>query len=519
MDHGNGPPLVKNVTFFPSHVISSPVPSTVPRMMTRPLPEDSATVDAVALGRRVRHLRKQAGLTLDQLAERTGVSGSHLSLVENARREPRLSLVQRIAEVLGVAVEDLLTGRAPTRRAELEIEVERFARSEHYASLGLPPLRIGPRTPTEVLEVIAGLEAELRRRLEEQAATPEEARRANAQLRARMRAVDNHYPDLEAEAHRLLDAIGHTGGPLGLHAVSELAEHLGFTLRFVPDLPHSTRSVTDLKHGRIHISGSRSSDHDRRTVVLQALAAAVLGHGEPRDYEDFLAQRVAVNYLAGALLMPQRAASSLLRAAQKRRDLSVDDLKDAFGVSYEAAAHRFTNLATVDLGIRCHFQKVHETGVIHKAYENDGIVFPADHTGAIEGQQACRKWGARQAFSRNDRFRAHTQYTDSPNGTFWCTSMIENGPDGLFALSVGTPFEHARYFRGADTRHRVTSTCPDPRCCRRPDPELEAAWGGHVWPAARMHAHLLAAMPTQTFPGVDEREVFEFLQAQEEREG
>lgn len=34
-------------------------------MMTRPLPEDSATVDAVALGRRVRHLRKQAGLTLD----------------------------------------------------------------------------------------------------------------------------------------------------------------------------------------------------------------------------------------------------------------------------------------------------------------------------------------------------------------------------------------------------------------------------------------------------------------------
>ena len=197
----------------------------------------------------------------------------------------------------------------------------------------------------------------------------------------------------------------------------------------------------------------------------------------------------------------------------------MDDLRDRYGVSWESAAHRFTNLATEHLGIRCHFQKVHETGVIHKAYENDGIVFPADHTGAIEGQQACRKWGARQAFSRNDRFRAHAQYTDSPNGTFWCTSMIENGPDGQFALSVGTPFEHARHFRGADTRHRVTSTCPDPRCCRRPDPELEAAWGGHVWPAARMHAHLLAAMPTQTFPGVDEREVFEFLQAQEEREG
>ena len=256
---------------------------------------------------------------------------------------------------------------------------------------------------------------------------------------------------------------------------------------------------------------------DAPVEAVKGDVAAVLGHGEPRDYEDFLAQRVAVNYLAGALLMPQRAASSLLRAAQKRRDLSVDDLKDAFGVSYEAAAHRFTNLATVDLGIRCHFQKVHETGVIHKAYENDGLVFPADHTGAIEGQAACRRWGARQAFGRSDRFRAHTQYTDAPNGTYWCTSMVEHGPDGLFALSVGTAFEHARHFRGADTRHRITSTCPDPRCCRLPDPALEAEWGGHVWPAARMHAHLLAAMPTQAFPGVDEVEVFEFLESQRDR--
>jgi XRE family transcriptional regulator, fatty acid utilization regulator len=55
-------------------------------------------------------------------------------------------------------------------------------------------------------------------------------------------------------------------------------------------------------------------------------------------------------------------------------------------VSYETAAHRFTNLATHRLDVPVHFMRIASTGVIYKAYENDGVHFPTDATGAIEGQ-------------------------------------------------------------------------------------------------------------------------------------
>jgi hypothetical protein len=33
-----------------------------------------------------------------------------------------------------------------------------------------------------------------------------------------------------------------------------------------------------------------------------------------------------------------------------------------------------------------------------------------------------------------------------------------------------------------------------------------------AWPSARAHSHILSALPTGSFPGVDETEVYEFLE-------
>ncbi|MFM9481408.1 hypothetical protein, partial [Streptomyces scabiei] len=85
----------------------------------------------------------------------------------------------------------------------------------------------------------------------------------------------------------------------------------------------------------------------------------------------------------------------VLQEAKSRRALSIEDLRDAYSVSYETAAHRFTNLATRHLGIPVHFLKVHESGTITKAYENDDVNFPADRLGSIEGQMCCRRWTSR----------------------------------------------------------------------------------------------------------------------------
>ena len=74
------------------------------------------------------------------------------------------------------------------------------------------------------------------------------------------------------------------------------------------------------------------------------------------------------------------------------------------------------------------------------------------------------------------------------------------------------PFAQAKWFRGRETTKREVSTCPDPACCQQPAPALAEQWDGQSWPSARPASHMLAAMPAGAFPGVDETEVYRFLQ-------
>ncbi|MGF1647743.1 MAG: helix-turn-helix domain-containing protein [Kineosporiaceae bacterium] len=479
--------------------------------------DDGPAVDALTIGKRVRHLRRAKGWTLAQLGEATSMSPGQLSLIENGRREPKLSQLQRLATALGATATALLAPEPPTRRAALEIAWERAQRSDLYAGLGLPELRIGPRTSTEVVEALVGLYDEVVRRATIAAATPEEARRANRELRLAMRRRNNYYPEIEAAAAGLLRAVGHQGGPMTQRMLGRLAEHLGFEVHRVPELPHSTRSLTDLRHRRLYIELGGSGGHDERTIVLQTLGHFVLGHTDPHGYADFLRQRVEANYFAAAILVPEAAAVPLLMGAKQRREIDIEDLRDVFAVSQETAAHRFTNLATRHLGLPVHFMRVDRSGVVYKAYENDGVRFPTDATGAIEGQYVCRHWTARVVFSATNGSAPYHQYTDTPTGTFWCTAHLDTdrGHAGgrQISIAVGVPHAHVKWFRGRDTTERSVSRCPDESCCRRPPADLSARWHGYAWPSARAQSHVLAAMPPGTFPGVDDTEVYEFLDA------
>jgi XRE family transcriptional regulator, fatty acid utilization regulator len=479
----------------------------------RSAPLDGARADLLTVGRRLRFVREQQRLTLAELGAAVGCTASHLSTIENGRREPRLGLLHDLARALNVPVGELLKAEPPTRRAALEINLERLQRDPAYGELGLPRVHPGRRLPTDVLEVLVGLHAELRAQANRRAATPEEARRANVELRRLMRARDNYYAEIEQAVRPLLDSAGHTAGPLSHQSIVAIADRLGFTLHHVNDLPRSTRSVADLRHRRIYLPRPNVvSSHDPRAIVLQTLGHFVLGHADPRDFGDFLRQRVEANYFAAAMLVPEAAAVGALQEAKRRRDIAVEDLRDMFAVSYETAAHRLTNLITHHLGLRVHFMRVHESGTIYKAYENDGVSFPTDPLGAIEGQLGCRAWAARMVFTSDDRYSSYTQYTDTPSGTYWCEAHVESTTGGDYAINVGVPYADARWFRGRDTNRRMTSTCPDRSCCRQPSPALSARWDGQAWPSARAHSHLLAALPPGTFPGVDEPDVYDFLE-------
>lgn len=76
--------------------------------------------EAVELGATIRALRTEAGLTLEQLAARVGVSRSMVSAIELGRASPSVGTLRGIAGALGVPIATLFTGVGGGDTADLD---------------------------------------------------------------------------------------------------------------------------------------------------------------------------------------------------------------------------------------------------------------------------------------------------------------------------------------------------------------------------------------------------------------
>ena len=483
----------------------------------------SDSLDPLVFGQRLRHLRRQSGMTLESLGQAVGRPASYLSQLENGHKEPRLSTVNELAAALGCRPADLLAPAAPSRRAELEVALAHIQEDPRYKELQLPYLRPSSRLDDSALEHIVALFDRVRTLSGPAEPVPSGgtpgARAANSAMRDEMRKRDNYFADIERVATEALDAVGYSGpGAVSERHLTDVAGHFGFNIARVQDLPPSTRSITDVRNRVVYVpqrnatGGMRSS----RSVIAQTLGHFALGHRDPADFEGYVRQRVEANYFAGALLAPERPVVRVLDEARAAEDISVEDLSEMFYISYEMAAHRLTNLITRHFGIPIHFQRSDPEGTLWKAYENDGVLLPADTDGTIEGQKLCRWWSSRQAYESSDSYALHYQYTETVAGTFWCATHIDLDRDRGDAITIGTVEAMAHWFRGSDTPRRAVSTCPDPACCRRPPADAVRRWEGWSWPSARDHSHFVSGLPTDTvvfspFPGVDLVDVYSFL--------
>lgn len=63
--------------------------------------------ELLALGRRLRQIRRSRELSQEALADRAGVHPKHLSEIERANKDPRATTVIKLADALGVPVSEL----------------------------------------------------------------------------------------------------------------------------------------------------------------------------------------------------------------------------------------------------------------------------------------------------------------------------------------------------------------------------------------------------------------------------
>ena len=453
-------------------------------------------------------------MTLDELGAEVHRPAPYLSLLENGKKQPRLNLVVELATALGVEMSDLLDPSPPNRRDALEIALLRSQDTALFDSLDLPPVKPSAKLDNETLTHLVGLHDALRDRSSLGSAGSEEVRRANGEVATWLAAEDGYLEEVEAQARLALDSSGYSGeGPFSSRNLLDLTARAGFELHPVEDMPSFARSIIDLDHRRVYIA-QRDSLRTRqaRKAVLQTLAGFLLGHETDPDLDTFLRQRVETAYFAAAVLVPEEAVIARLAAAKDNHDIDVEDVKELFYVSYEMAAWRTVNLATRHLAIRSHLIVSDSMGSVVKAYANDAAPIPRDEHGGMETQRLCRRWGARITFDSAERFGTHHQYTDTPVGTFFCTTHIEAGREPAHAVTIGVSFADARWFRGRDTENRETSTCPDPACCRTPSPGLQQKWSEKVIVSARSQGRILGLLAPDPYPELDMPEVLELVE-------
>ena len=90
------------------------------------LPPLDNRLNPPTIGPRLKHLRKERGWTLDELAAASGVSRSMLSQIERGQANPTLAIVWHLSQALGVELSEFVGSQRVERRSRIELTTSSF---------------------------------------------------------------------------------------------------------------------------------------------------------------------------------------------------------------------------------------------------------------------------------------------------------------------------------------------------------------------------------------------------------
>jgi transcriptional regulator with XRE-family HTH domain len=110
--------------------------------------------EITAVGKAIRTLRKEKGMSLRELSRRAGLSTSFLSMVERGRSSPALTSLNNVAKALDTDLADLF---ASERKVRVSYPLPHVSRAEEDGRLSIASSQrvykvLSPRAPGLILE-------------------------------------------------------------------------------------------------------------------------------------------------------------------------------------------------------------------------------------------------------------------------------------------------------------------------------------------------------------------------------
>jgi predicted transcriptional regulator/transcriptional regulator with XRE-family HTH domain len=428
------------------------------------------------IGRTVRRIRAEQGLTQQVLAARLGISPSYLNLIEHDQRNVTASLLIKLAEVLRIDLAALSGSVERQIEAALrEVFADPLLAAESVPDGEIEALAAG--NPNAARAVLALYRAWRVAREDASGIALPSGRRLllpTEEARDLFNERGNHFPTLEQVAETLAGELGPNPAEAN-HAIAErLRRRHGLVVRVAP-LQGALRRY-DPADRVLTLSEqlpreSRGFHMAFQLMLLEARDAveAVLEGAAPSSAEAAQLIRIGLlNYAAGALLMPYAAFASTAR--QMRHD--VEALARRFGVSFEQACHRLSSLQRASQrGVPFFFLRIDPAGNVSKRFSGAG--FPFARFGG-----SCPRWIVHAAYATPGTLQVQVaQLTDG--ATFLCFARSVTGiasrwgePPPVHVVAMGCDVAHAPemvYYDRMDIEAAIVGIGLSCRLCDRMD--------------------------------------------------
>ena len=468
-------------------------------------------------GQRLRHARRAKGLTLADLGAKVG--RTPVGAVADRERPPRAEAVAHRAARRRARRASRPSCCRSSRRAAAPSSRSRWSRrsaTRRTRRSACPSCGSARGCRASVIEHLLALHGELRGAAGQADRDPRGGPRGQRRrCAAMMRERGNYFAEIEEAAAGALAAAGYAGGALSQGMLLSVVASTASPSGSPADLPRSVRSRDrPARPAGSTSSRSRSACTPPRAVLLQTLGHFVLGHGTPARLRRLpapagrgqLLRRRGAGARAGRRPVPARRQGppGPGGGGPARRVLRL--LRDGRAPVHQPghpSPGRALPLREERRGRR-HLQGLRRT---------TACVFPADATGAIEGQRMCRQWSGRQVFAAADRFSPVLPVLGHAVGHLLLRRRRSTRARRAgFAITLGVPFERLPLVPRPrdDPPHQVDAARTATAASARP-PRSPSA--GRAWPGRRpaRTRHVLSALPSGAFPGVDDADIYEFL--------